>query len=297
MKRKGVFITGASGFVGKNLISYLNNRYLIKEYVKGSEISINEDIVIHLAGKAHDLKNAPNPNEYYDVNTVFTKYVFDAFLASNANVFIMLSSVKAIADFVVGELTEETLPNPVTHYGKSKLFAEQYILSHDIPLGKRIYILRPCMIHGPGNKGNIVLLYNFISLGLPWPFGLFENKRSFLSVYNLCFIIDEIISRVEIKPGVYNVSDDVPISTNQLVEIISKSLNKKVKILKVNKKLINLFSRIGDVMHFSFNSESLNKITENYIVNNAKIKNALGKSLPFSSIDGLKNTICMSEKN
>ena len=72
----------------------------------------------------------------------------------------MLSSVKAVADNVVGFLSEDCEPNPKTHYGKSKLLAERYILSKNIPDNKRVYILRPCMIHGPNNKGNLNLLYN-----------------------------------------------------------------------------------------------------------------------------------------
>ena len=160
-----IYLTGASGFVGKNLISYLGESVLINKYIRGSEINIQEDVVIHLAGKAHDLKKVTSDIDYYLINTNFTKDIFNAFLASDAKVFIFLSSVKAVADEVKEVLTEDFIPNPITHYGKSKLLAEQYILSKPIPIGKRIYILRPCMIHGPGNKGNLNLLYTFINKG------------------------------------------------------------------------------------------------------------------------------------
>ena len=112
-----------------------------------------------MAGKAHDLKNVNDQSEYYIANTEFTKQVFDQFLESDAKVFITLSSVKAVADKPETELTEDYIPNPITHYGKSKLLAERYILNKEIPHGKRVFILRPCMIHGPGNKGNLNLLY------------------------------------------------------------------------------------------------------------------------------------------
>jgi len=85
--------------------------------------------------------------------------------------------------------------------------AEQYILSQPIPEGKRVYILRPCMIHGPGNKGNLNLLYSLVTKGFPWPLGLFENSRSYLSIENLCFIIKELIDREDIPSGVYNVAN------------------------------------------------------------------------------------------
>ncbi|MEI5579362.1 SDR family oxidoreductase, partial [Streptomyces brasiliscabiei] len=86
------------------------------------------------------------------------------------------------ADQVVGELVEDVIPNATTHYGKSKLLAEKYILTKQIPESKRVYVLRPCMIHGPGNKGNLNLLYNLVSKSIPWPLGAFDNKRSFCSI-------------------------------------------------------------------------------------------------------------------
>jgi nucleoside-diphosphate-sugar epimerase len=200
-----IYLTGTSGFVGKNLIEYFNYSKTIVKATRKSSIEIEEQAVIHLAGKAHDLKNVSSPDEYYKVNTELTKRVFDSFLVSTARVFIILSSVKAVADEIDGELSEEVIPSPITHYGKSKLLAEQYILSQPIPDGKRVYILRPCMIHGPGNKGNLNLLYSLVSKGLPWPLGLFENSRSYLSIENLCFIIKELIEREDIQSGVYKI--------------------------------------------------------------------------------------------
>ncbi len=289
MKNK-IFITGSSGFVGINLIKYLSPIYNLDKYLKNSEIKIDHEVVIHLAGKAHDLKNVSSSDEYYKVNTELTKEIFDAFLISEAKVFITLSSVKAVADEVDGELTEDVTPNPITHYGKSKLLADQYILSQPIPIGKRVYILRPCMIHGPGNKGNLNLLYSLVSKGLPWPLGLFENSRSYLSIENLCFIIKELIVREDILSGVYNVADDVQLSTNKVIKMIAESRGSKARILNLSKNLIKVLARVGDVLKLPLNSERLQKLTESYIVSNAKIKEALGKQLPVSSKEGLMRT-------
>jgi nucleoside-diphosphate-sugar epimerase len=164
-----IFLTGANGFVGKSIKKYLSNLYHFSDFKRDEQIEIKEDIVLHFAGKAHDLKKVFNPNEYYTVNTELTKKIFDAFLLSDSKIFITLSSVKAVADTLELVLTEDYPPNPITHYGKSKLLAEQYILSKTIPKGKRFYILRPCMIHGPGNKGNLNLLFKIVSKGFPWP--------------------------------------------------------------------------------------------------------------------------------
>lgn len=286
-----IIITGSTGFVGKNLIQHLKNTYNINCYLKGSEIKItSENVVLHLAGKAHDLKNTADSNSYYQVNTDLTKSIFDAFIVSNANVFITISSVKAAADQVVDELTENIVPNPITHYGKSKLYAENYILSKKIPKSKRVYILRPCMIHGPGNKGNLNMLYKYSKLRLPWPLGKFENKRSYCSIDNLCFLIKELIERIDIPSGIYNVADDVPLSTNEVINLISKSREKIPCILNIPKTLIKKIAFCGDILKLPFNSERLLKLTESYVVSNSKITKALNKPFPISSSDGLLKT-------
>jgi nucleoside-diphosphate-sugar epimerase len=290
LSTKSIFLTGSFGFVGLNLIDFFNNEYSIVNYSKNTPILINETIVIHLAGKAHDLKKVSNPEEYYQNNTDLTKKVFDAFMDSDAKVFITLSSVKSVADQVLGDLTEDNIANPITHYGKSKLLAEQYILSKIIPVGKRVYILRPCMIHGPGNKGNLNFLYNFVSVGIPWPLGAYENKRSFCSIDNLIFIIKELIERDDIPSGIYNVADDIPLSTNDLISILAESQQKKSSIWHVSKCLIQFVAKMGNVFKLPLNEERLQKLTESYVVSNKKLLLALGKPLPISSKEGLMKT-------
>ena len=297
-------ITGNKGFVGLNLVSYLTNK---KQDIIGvsrnpskNEIDYNTlnlevlnqvKSLIHLAGKAHDLKKTSEDAAYFEVNTELTKTLFDQFLESTCEVFIYMSSVKAAADEVEGFLTEDVTPNPITVYGKSKLAAENYILSKEIPSNKRVYILRPCMIHGPNNKGNLNLLYSFVSKGIPYPFGKYENKRSYVSVENLCFIINELIDNENIDSGVYNIADDKSLSTKELVAIIGETINKPSKILSVPKFVVNLFAKIGDFLPLPINSERVQKLVENYEVSNNKIKKAINKELPLSSKKGIEKTI------
>ena len=290
LMHKKLFLTGSSGFIGKILIAFFSKDFEISTYQRDSEVTINENIVIHLAGKAHDFKINSNPEEFLQANTELTKKVFDAFLYSDAKVFITLSSVKAVADQVNGRLYEEHTADPITHYGKSKLLAENYILGKVIPDGKRVYILRPCMIHGPGNKGNLNLLYRFVSKGIVWPLGAFENKRSFCSIDNLIFIIKELIEREDISSGIYNVADDLPLSTNEVISILAESQEKKLSIWNVPKGLIQFVAKLGNVLKLPLNEERLEKLTESYIVSNNKILLALGKPLPISSKDGLMKT-------
>lgn len=291
-----VLITGAGGFIGMNLKPYLETNGFICQtlsFRKGQGVLVSDIpfAVIHLAGIAHDLKNSQNPQDYYTVNTELTKKLFDKFLLSDSKIFIFISSVKAVADSVEGVLTEDDGPSPQTEYGKSKLLAEQYLQSKEMPSGKRVYILRPCMIHGPGNKGNLNLLYKIARLGIPYPLAAFENKRSFLSVHNLCFVIEQLLRRDDIEPAIYQISDDPPISTNQLMTLFSEVLSKKIFLLRINKKLITKLAQLGDKLHLPFNTERLNKLTENFIVSNDKIRIALRKPFPVSTEDGLRITI------
>jgi len=300
-----IAITGNSGFVGVNLAPYLENKGndiigVSRTPLKSNELkysglnltvwnSINA--FIHLAGKAHDLKKTSKENDYYKVNTELTKTLFDQFLVSDCEVFIYMSSVKAVADNVEGKLDENFEPNPVTAYGRSKLAAENYILSKNIPENKRVYILRPCMIHGPKNKGNLNLLYNFVSRGIPYPFGKYTNSRSFVSIENLCFIINELIENTKIDSGIYNIADDISLSTIDLVQIMSEVLHKPTKIINFPKLFVSFIAKIGDFFPIPINSERLLKLTENYEVSNLKIKKAIQKKIPISSIEGIKKTI------
>ena len=286
-----IYLTGASGFVGKNLITNFNKDFDIKKHIRGSEFLIKQNTVIHLAGKAHDLKNISNKDEYYEVNTELTKQIFDSFLISDSSVFIMLSSVKAVADNVVGILNEDCESNPKTHYGKSKLLAESYILSKKIPNNKRVYILRPCMIHGPNNKGNLNLLYNLVSKRIPWILGSFQNKRSYCSIDNLLFIINELIKNNTIPSGVYNVADDEYLSTNEIISLISNSNNQKPIIFNLSPFIVKFIAKIGDIIPLPLNSERLKKLTESYMVSNEKLKKYIAKELPLTSKQGVIKTL------
>jgi nucleoside-diphosphate-sugar epimerase len=300
VKEKTISITGASGFVGKNLTIYLQDRFNINSlqvrYKDEQEISIHCNALIHLAGKAHDLKKVSQPADYYEANFELTKQLFDAFLISDCSVFVFMSTVKAVADKVDGVLTEETIPDPKTHYGIAKQQAERYILSQALPDNKRLYILRPCMIHGPNNKGNLNLLYQLVCKGIPWPLGAFDNKRSFLSIENLCFVISELIENENIPSGVYQVADDKPLSTNELIQFLGLSLNKKSKIWNIPIYLIKGIAKLGDFLQLPLNSERLQKLTENYVISNQKIVAAIGKPLPIKTEEGLLKTFMSFRK-
>lgn len=305
-----ILITGIHGFVGSNLVDALSAEHQIY----GLDILMPEkagvirtfgwnqlgelpevDAVIHLAGKAHDTKNRTDAELYFRVNTDLSCEIYDWFLNSNAEKFIFFSSVKAAAESVIGdELTEDVVPAPVGPYGESKLAAENYIGSKAVTASeraKKTYILRPAMIHGPGNKGNLNLLYKLISKRFPWPLGAFDNKRSFTSIKNLIFVLEKMLIS-EKNGGVFNIADDEPLSTNELILLISETTGKHCMIWKVNRKLIVGIAKIGSWLRLPLNTERLKKLTENYVVSNRRIRDYIGiEKLPVSVKEGIISTI------
>ena len=167
---------------------------------------------------------------------------------------------------------------------------ETWNLKPETP-AKQVYIFRPCMIHGPGNKGNLNLLYNVVRKGIPWPLGAFENRRTFTSVENICFAVNGVLTK-DVPSGIYNMGDDEALSTNELIEEICKSLGKKAHIWKLPKGLMNGVAKVGGWLHLPLNPERLRKLTENYISSNEKIKKALGvEKMPVDARQGLQRTL------
>ena len=319
-----ILITGIHGFVGSNLVIALKGHHslygldivapekegVVKTFawkdIETTSFPMQQlpkfDAIIHLAGKAHDTKNQSASQVYFDINTGLTQKIFDFFLESSAKRFIFFSSVKAAADSVVGDmLTEDVIPTPVGPYGESKIAAEEYILSKlrsehgelkvAMQRDKRVYILRPCMIHGPGNKGNLNLLYNVVKKGIPWPLGDFENKRSFTSIDNLCYVVEGLLTK-DVASGIYHMGDDEALSTNELIALMCEAMGKEPHIWKMNRKMMEGCAGLGTLLHLPLNTERLRKLTENYVVSNEKIKLALGiDRMPVRAADGIMKTI------
>lgn len=306
-----VLISGVHGFVGSNLVEAFKSVHtvygldIISPEKDGIEhtfdwTALNDlaalklHAIIHLAAIAHDIKNQTLAQEFLDVNLGLTQKIFDFFLASDIKEFIFFSTVKAAADKVESDVqTEDVVPSPKGPYGESKLAAENYILSKRADWeakGKEVYILRPCMIHGPGNKGNLNLLYNVIRKGIPWPLGSFENRRTYTSD-NLSFVVNALLTK-PVASGIYNMSDDEAISTNELIEIICGILDKKAHIWHLPKGLMNGLAKVGGWLHLPLNPDRFRKLTENYVASNAKLKAALGiEQMPVPAKEGLQRTI------
>lgn len=308
-----ILITGVNGFVGSNLCRYLSSSHKIigldqtdsamngdhlYHYYNWDEVDsmTNYDVVIHLAGLAKDTADDSLFDYYMEVNYGLTKRIFDVFMRSDAHTFIFFSSVKAaIPSLSEGMVTEDRSAKPKGPYGESKIKSEEYLRSRKSEadaLRKNIYILRPAMIYGMGNRGNLRSMFDIVSKGIPWPFGAFENRRSFCSIDNISYVVERLfISPEGNSCEVYNVCDDEALSTNELVSLISESVGKEKRIWRIPKRFWSIMAFIGSTLNMPFNKHTLAKLTENYIVDNSKIKRSLGiERMPYQAENCLMST-------
>ena len=274
-----ILITGSNGFVGTNLRRFLESRghpcvtldirdadYDWTEFAKIPFESC--DAIVHLAGKAHDLRKVASEQSYFDINVGLTEKIFNASIGKVPR-FVYFSSSKASADG--------------NAYGRSKLAAEQF-------LDGRAIVLRPAMIHGPGNKGNLNLLWGIARRGLPWPLAAFENKRCFTSIGNICAAVEALCERGE--NGVYPIADDEMLSTNRLIELIAEACGKKAKLWRIPKGLMRFAAKVGDVFRLPLNTERIGKLTEDSFVDNSLLKAKLGwTQMPIRAEDGMRATL------
>jgi len=279
-------ITGAYGFVGTNLCKYLTKNghecdaldiptakrdgVPYASFYSWDELGKlgSYDCIVHLAGKAHDLKKVVSEQSYFDINVGLTQKIFTA-AEGKTNRFVYFSSSKASADG--------------NAYGRSKLAAERW-------LNGRAIVLRPAMIHGPGNKGNLNLLWGVAKRGIPWPLAAFENNRSFTSIGNICAAVEALAEKG--TNGIYSIADDEMLSTNRLIELIAEACGKRAKLWRIPKGLMTFAAKIGDALHLPLNTERLGKLTEDSFVDNAMLKQALGwMKMPIAAEDGMRKTL------
>ena len=156
-------ILGSSGFIGKHLLKSLDQSVGVSlREVNWVDKLQDADIIINLVGKAHDHQGLAKEEDYYYSNFELVKEIFNQFLNSDASLFIHISSIAAIEEIESQiPLTEDSTYNPTSVYGISKMEAEKWLMAQKIPAGKKIIILRPPMVHGPFDKGNLGLLYKF----------------------------------------------------------------------------------------------------------------------------------------
>lgn len=274
-----ILITGSNGYLGSSFIKQNKNKYEFEKFSllnqKLEDINFdNIDIVLHCAALVHQ-KVEYLYKKYYEVNVEYPLKLAKLAKQKGVKQFVFISTIA-----VYGEdeerLDENTICNPITPYGKSKLEAEKELLKLNDD-NFIVSIIRPPMIYGKNAPGNIDSLVKLVKKLPIIPLGKIENKRSFISIQNLCYIIDEII--IQQKTGIFLASDDESLSTSRLIELIAKNLDKKICLIK-----IPFFESLLKIIKPSFHKRLYGSLE----VDNTITKEKLNLKNPYSLEDGIR---------
>jgi UDP-glucose 4-epimerase len=278
-----ILMTGASGYIGRNFIKEYTNHYKVKTFsLQNKSIDkldfYNIDIVVHFAALVHQ-KIEYQYEKYYEVNVEYPVELAKKAKASGMKQFVFISTIA-----VYGEdkqlLCENTECNPITSYGISKREAEKKLQALEDE-NFVVSIIRPPMVYGKNAPGNIDPLVRLVKKVSVLPFAGIENRRSFIYIGSLCHMIDVIIQKQ--VSGVFLASDDKPLSTTRLIELIASELDKKVYLVR-----IPFFESLLKFIKPSFHKRLYGSLE---VDNKLTMKTLFGEaqaSLPYSVEDGIK---------
>lgn len=277
---KKLLITGSNGFVGSYFINKYKDKYEIKtfSFLKDDINSLNcsdIEVVFHLSALVHQMGGA-SAHEYKRVNVTQTLQLAKKAKESGVKHFVFMSTVKVYGEETLNKYSEDTICTPEDEYGKSKLKAE-FELQKLEDENFKVSIVRTPIVYGYGVKANIKSLVNLVNKIPVLPFGSIENKRSMVYIGNLCHLVDVVIDQQ--KSGLFLASDDEPLSTSRLIELIAKNLDKKIYLVK-----IPFFESLLKIVKPSFHKRLYGSLE----VDSSITKEKLNLKNPYRVEDGIR---------
>ena len=320
---KKIGITGVNGFIGKSLFTTLSKQKKLVLGIIRSESSLgtlstlntsivgdidsntnwrkvleNCEIVIHCAGKAHDMNINDNLNDYYRVNVEGTKNLAEQAVKVGVKKIIFLSSIKVNGESTYQNkigiesikqkkniFTHDHLPNPSDYYAKSKLEAEKILWDVAFKTGLEVVVVRLPLVYGPGVKGNLARLIKIINLGLPLPFNSINNKRSMIGIDNLVDLLIECINNPDANGKTFLASDGEDVSTPKLIKYIANSIDCPVRLFNVPVFFLNFFfSLIGK-------KKEIDRLIGSLQIDITHTKKTLDWTPPISVVEGIRRMV------
>ena len=310
-----ILITGATGFIGRFLVNRLATdsdriiclvRQPVERYQKLNKANVElkrvdildketlvksipeVQLVYHLAGKVFAKQKRGNP--YYKVNTEGTKFLAQAVMNSSREYprFIFLSSIAAVVGKNYGVVDENTLPNPITRYGKSKLEAENILLQYKRQYGLPVTIIRSALVYGPGDNifSRSTLLFKMVKRGIR-PLGDGNNLLSLCYIQNLIAGLEMLRHIKTVPSDIYFVADEKPRTLNEWVEIIADAEGVSFPKIKIPNLLANMLVKFGP--HSV--RKLINEIRSNWACVISKAQEELGYIPPYISEIGIRKTV------
>jgi nucleoside-diphosphate-sugar epimerase len=280
-----IAITGSSGFIGT---------YFIKRNIKFNitEIDLltcpvdqiifsNIDSVLHLAALVHQMEGADD-EQYTKINRDLAFEVAKRAKAYGVKQFVLMSTSKVYGEFTESNLSwnESSICNPSDSYGKSKLEAENLIMSI-ADVNFKVAIVRSPLVYGPGVKGNMISLLKLIDKIPILPLGGIENSRSMVYIGNLVALLESII--ITQSTGIFIAGDRVPLSTTELVQIIGKNISKRVLLFKMPLWLLKGVNKIKPAF--------ISRLFGSFLLDNSTTNTKLGFFPPYSSNEGIQEMV------
>ena len=322
--RSTVLVTGVTGFVGRHLAPVLaalglrvrgaarhvppQGRSGVSEWRTVDSVGPDTDwaealrgvsVVVHLAALAHqtDPHRQSAESEYMAVNAQGTRQLAAAAARSGTvRRIIFVSSVGAVTDACNSVIEESSIPVPVSAYGRSKLAGETAL--QETLLGSAVEwgILRPVLVYGPGNPGNMARLLRLVRSGLPLPLGGIRNRRSFVFVGNLVGAIGRLVVAPGVSGRVFHVADDESVSTPELIRLIAAAAGCPARLWAAPPWSLRLAARGGDAVarvgvRTGLDSYSLRRLEESLTVSNQALRHATGWEPQASLTEGLRLTL------
>lgn len=318
---KSILVTGANGFIGKNLIRSLldcgynvigmrrgkvdvelsrelNSKIMsgaytevvVDDYESESELQRymkNIDCVIHLAAIAHVIPNKSilNKVDYNSINVNITKNIAKVSRDNKVKKFIFLSSIGVLGEGTYGvPFSENTKPEPKREYAISKYAAESELkkIEND---EMSVLIIRPPIVYGEMVPGNFLRLLNLIKSNRILPFGSIKAKRDMLSVYNLADFIIHCISHNVCEDKVLLVKDGESVSFSDLLRVISMHMKKRLILLPVPQFIFFFLAKVVNKEY------EIEKLTSSMLIDDSYFRERTGWNPKYSFDESIKKTV------
>lgn len=308
-----ILVTGATGFVGHFLCSYLIAKGLsvrgtflsgesLDSLVKDVEAALIEpigpttpwdhvfdgiDTVIHLAARVHVMREkAADPlEEFRFVNTDGTAHLAREAAKAGVKRFVFMSTIGVNGDNS-GNIpySESSMPNPHNPYSVSKYEAEQLLHQISSETGMEVVTIRAPLVYGPGNPGNFLILLQIVSKSFQLPLASICNKRSIIYVGNLVDALVTCATHPRAAGQTYLVRDREDVSTPELIRCIASALHVTARLFPFPVTIMKLAGKLTG------KSAAVNRLTGTLTVDSSKIRKELDWDPPFTMGEGLRET-------
>jgi len=310
-RSRKIAVTGASGFIGSHLCDAYRKQGTDVKRITRSITGLSQatnwieldadipradahtllsdvDVVIHLAGRAHVLKeHALDPlATFIEANVFNTIRLAEMAIDAGVKRFVFVSSIGVNGD-VTSEapFSETSIERPSEPYAISKLQAEQALRKLLVDAPMELVIVRPVLVYGEDNPGNFLSLLKIIRTRLPLPLGCVRNSRSFIYVGNLVSALMACAMHPAASGQTYLVSDGVDLSTPELVRLLAREMGVTPLMLPVPVSILRILGRL------SGRQATVAKLVSSLVIDNSKIRTELAWRAPFLPAEGLHNTV------